>query len=286
MTRPCCSGSPGRRTRSGRQTRTMRERWSCSRSAPAAATRSGTCASRRAPGPASTTTGSAAPATSTSTSTRASRHGREADLRQAGAFDWRDAVRLCLRTRSTPRSSSTSSGTTSSGRAGRRHAAVARGALLELTSRSAPSSRRSSATRPPHRARMVKPPAVYTAGLLRGPAADRHDLVGLASLRNWPAALRRRRPAGTTSAGSTRRPSAAAGGGQLRDAACSTDKQAASLPRAGGACRGSDPLRYPHTRPATRAGPRHACERGHGRREREVEAVELPRLTANARSAS
>ena len=88
---------------------------------------------------------------------------------KTGAFDWQDAVRLCLRHPGTPRSSSTSSGTTSS----RPRRTPARGGRSRRctagTSRSGRSSRRFSAiprcyTGP----RMVKPPAVYTAGLLRG----------------------------------------------------------------------------------------------------------------------
>ena len=61
----------------------------------------------------------------------------------------------------------------------------------------------------------MKPPAVYTAGLLRRiGAADRHDVVGVDRLR-WrgsSSSIRRTSPAGTTRAGSTPRPGAGAGG--------------------------------------------------------------------------
>ena len=91
------------------------------------------------------------------------------------------------------------------------------------TSRSGPSSRRSSSTPPLHTGpRMVKPPAVYTAGLLRalGRGVDTQAWAWLSS-HVRPAALHaaERRPAGTTSAGSTPRPSAAAGRSRTTPAA-------------------------------------------------------------------
>ena len=135
------------------------------------------------------------------------------------------------RTRSTPRSSSTSSGTTSS-RSRRTRARRSLEALYRRTSRSAPSSRRSSPPRPLHRAadgeaaRRLhgRPPP-------RDRPRDRHDLVGLARLRYRPAALHaaergRLGRRALARHGDLPRPLV---GGQLRDAALLADRQAGGV---------------------------------------------------------
>ena len=133
----------------------------------------------------------------------------------------------------TPRSSSRSCGATSSPAAGRGHRGAARGSTRG-DSQIRPWSRRSSATRLYTGPRMVKPPVVYNAGLLRASAAASTRRPGRGS-RTWPgsaSSARRTSPAGTTSAGSTPPPSAAAGPRQLRPPSLrATDKKSASLPR-------------------------------------------------------
>ena len=155
---------------------------------------------------------------------QAPRPGAEARLRQDGR------LRLAGRRpalppppASTPPSSSTSSGATSSRR---RPDAATRRSLESLY-------RKDFQIRPVVEAillhpalhtgpRMVKPPAVYTAGLLRALGRGVDTQAWVVALDGSPASgssCRRTSPAGTTSAGSTRRPSAAAGRSRTTPAA-------------------------------------------------------------------
>ena len=122
--------------------------------------------------------------------------------------------------------------------------------------------------------RMVKPPVVYTAGLLRGlgRGIDTTAWVWLASGTGQRLFIRRTSPAGTTSAGSTRPRSAGAGGSRTRRASRtrSTDKQAAEgARRAEGDRRSRDRvLGHPHAASGHARRALDVRDAGDGRRER------------------
>ena len=145
------------------------------------------------------------------------RRARRRCSARRGDFDWQDACRLCLDAPAPPVVlRRRSCGATSSRRAP--DAATQARARSGSTSRRLRDPRRSSrrscgTPRSTTGPRMVKPPVVYTAGLLRalGRGSTRRLDVARRSSRASASSTRRTSPAGTTRAGSTPRPGAAAG---------------------------------------------------------------------------
>ena len=142
--------------------------------------------------------------------------GRKKVFGQAGTYDWRDSVRLCLTHRKHPsfvvaKLWSYFLPGTPDRRDGR---ALAR-LYVQQALRDPPARR--GASEHPHfyeGPRMVKPPAVYIAGLLRAHRPGDHrgaTGAGSRTCRVRCCSTRRTWPAGTSRAGSTPPPSAAAG---------------------------------------------------------------------------
>ena len=121
----------------------------------------------------------------------APRHRHQDDLPARGTFTWKDSCGSPSRIPITRVLRRGSSGATSSPARRTRDAARARAALrLERARQSARRRRDPQASRSLRGGRLVKSPAVYTAGLLAAPRpADRHDVVVVARRDGRPAAL-------------------------------------------------------------------------------------------------